>query len=161
MDSKKYWALGISDQLMTVIGDALEHCLVAVQGGDSFIPILVGKAQAEPTTYMLLATTSAEEAIATGRLVVANGTNDLYALAYDGFVDAASLSIPRSSAINIEAYDRRAARGVRLALRYRLAASARSASPIGNLIFVDELQVPTLAGYGPIVKRYESLRAEQ
>jgi len=118
MDTIKAEAPGISEPLMQLVYEAVGRALSARQGEDSFIPFLIVQPEQGDGQLMLLATETADEAIVTARWLIARPGAAYCVLANDGFVTDPGAGIPRTPAVNVEAYERSKGHGVRFVQRY-------------------------------------------
>ncbi len=149
-----YRTLGISEPLMRVVSQAINNGLALLRTSESLVPVLYCGVPDGEILSIVLVTDTADQAIATGRLVVASGASTLYVLTYSGFVGGGDSPTPRTPAIHVEAYERGKEHGVGLAMRYRPAAS-QDFGPIGSPIYVGTLPMPAAAAYQPVVDWYE------
>lgn len=106
----------------------------------------------------VLATETPQEAIATARWLVAQGSARYFVLAFDGFITDAGAGIPRTEAIHVEAYEQGQDHGVRFAQRYYADDGQNPVRPIGNPIYGGNVPLPTIEEYGPVVERYRRER---
>ena len=107
---------------------------------------------------MIFATETAEEAIASVRLMVAKDVISYLAFAHDGFITDEGAGVPRTAAVIVEAYERGRMNGVRFAQRYLVGANDEQVRRLGNLRYGGAMPRPTEAEYGPLVERFERER---
>ena len=158
MKSTNSDALGISEPLMRLMREAIAQGLAARQGESSFTPFALVEGGAAAGSLIVLATETAEEAIATARLLVAKDATPYLVLAFDGFITDAGGGVPRTEAVHVEAYERGRGHGLRFAQRYMPGDGRGPVRPIGNVIYGGTMPLPTEAEYDPVVKRYERAR---